>query len=85
MNTGNSFTGMLRQAAALLLLAAVFFFSGIRMAEPAGLLVAEGGFGGALEIKEHAVKVVINNGIAVTHVTQVFHNTENRQVEALFV
>ena len=50
----------------------------------AGLLIADGGFGGVLEIKEHDVRVSINNGIAVTHVTQVFLNTENRQVEALY-
>ena len=50
----------------------------------AGLLIAEGGFGGVLEITEHRVNVTINNGIAVTEVNQVFHNTENRQVEALY-
>ena len=50
----------------------------------AGLLIADGGFGGVLEIEEHEVRTVINNGIAVTHVTQVFRNTENRQVEALY-
>jgi len=53
-------------------------------ARAAGLLVADGGFGGVLEIKEHSVDVTINNGIAVTRVDQVFHNTENRQVEALY-
>ena len=50
----------------------------------AGLLIADGGVGGVLEIKEHSVQVTINNGIAVTKVTQVFHNTEKRQVEALY-
>lgn len=50
----------------------------------AGLLIAEGGLGGVLEIKEHDVRVTINNGIAVTEVVQVFRNTENRQVEALY-
>ena len=50
----------------------------------AGLLVADGGLGGVLEIEEHDVRTTINNGIAVTHVTQVFRNTENRQVEALY-
>ena len=44
----------------------------------AGLLIADGGFGGQLEIREHRVKVTINNGIAVTHVDQVFLNKENR-------
>lgn len=58
--------------------------TGAPRAEAAGLLIADGGLGGVLEIKEHDVKVTINNGIAVTHVTQVFHNTENRQVEALY-
>jgi Ca-activated chloride channel family protein len=50
----------------------------------AGLLIADGGFGGQLEIKQHDVQVTINNGIAVTQITQVFHNTENRIVEALY-
>lgn len=53
-------------------------------ARGAGLLVADGGWGGALEITEHDVQVTINNGIAVTRVTQVFKNLENRQVEALY-
>src|SRR5688500_11244499 len=50
----------------------------------AGLLIADGGFGGTLEVKEHEVEVTINNGIAVTRVTQVFQNMEQRQVEALY-
>lgn len=53
-------------------------------AEASGLLIADGGFGGKLEIKEHDVTVTINNGIAVTDVRQVFLNTENRMVEALY-
>ncbi len=50
----------------------------------AGLLIADGGFGGVLEIREHDVQVTINNGIAVTQVDQLFVNTEKRQVEALY-
>jgi Ca-activated chloride channel family protein len=53
-------------------------------AHAAGLLIADGGFGGQLQIKEHDVKVTINNGIAVTTVSQVFQNMEDRQVEALY-
>src|SRR5262245_50170588 len=53
-------------------------------ASAAGLLIADGGFGGVLEIKEQNVHVTINNGIAVTEVDQVFVNTENRIVEALY-
>jgi Ca-activated chloride channel family protein len=50
----------------------------------AGLLIADGGSGGMMEIKEHNVHVTINNGIAVTEVTQVFQNNEDRVVEALY-
>jgi Ca-activated chloride channel homolog len=57
---------------------------GSRQARAAGLLIAEGGLGGQLEIVEHDVQVVVNNGIAVTTVTQIFRNTENRAVEALY-
>lgn len=56
----------------------------LQSAQAAGLLVADGGFGGVLAIEEHSVRVTVNNGIAVTEVTQVFRNTENRQVEALY-
>ncbi|MFW2366894.1 MAG: VIT and vWA domain-containing protein, partial [Desulforhopalus sp.] len=62
-------------------LLATFFTS---TARAAGLLVADGGFGGRLEIVEHDVRVTINNNIAVTHVTQIFKNLEQRQVEALY-
>lgn len=50
----------------------------------AGLLVADGGLGGQLQITEQDVHVTINNGIAVTQIDQVFLNTENRIVEALY-
>jgi Ca-activated chloride channel homolog len=53
-------------------------------AHAGGLLIAEGGLGGVLEIKQQDVSVVINNGIAVTEIQQVFLNTENRVVEALY-
>src|SRR4051812_40096101 len=53
-------------------------------ARAAGLLIADGGLGGTLGIKQHDVSVVINNGVAVTTVTQVFQNMEDRQVEALY-
>ncbi len=67
---------------ALLLMAAT---AGSRStAWAAGLLLADGGLGGALEIEEHSVHVTINNGVAVTDVTQVFRNLEDRQVEALY-
>ncbi|MFG0250256.1 MAG: VIT domain-containing protein [Phycisphaeraceae bacterium JB051] len=65
-------------------LVAVFAPMLTRNANAAGLLIADGGFGGVLEIQEQTVNVTINNGIAVTEVDQIFLNTENRQVEALY-
>ena len=50
----------------------------------AGLLVADGGTGGQLEIVEQNVNVTVNNGVAVTEVEQTFRNLEDRQVEALY-
>ena len=66
----------------VLVLGVVLFSAG--PANAAGMLIADGGWGGVLEIREHEVNVTINNGIAVTEVTQVFYNTERRQVEALY-
>ena len=80
-------TGRRRGAGAFLataLLALALAVATPQTANAAGLLVADGGFGGVLEIEEHSVEVTINNGIAVTEVTQVFRNTEERQVEALY-
>lgn len=68
-------------------LAALFSADGsgsVRQTQASGLLIADGGLGGVLEIKEQDVSVVINNGIAVTEIRQVFLNTEKRIVEALY-
>ena len=65
-------------------LAGIAVAVGASRAGAAGLLVADGGFGGVLEIEEHSAEVTINNSVAVTQVTQVFRNTEKRQVEALY-
>lgn len=67
-----------------IVIAFTFINKGGEPAKAAGLLVADGGSGGTLEIVEHDVQVTINNGIAVTNVSQVFLNKENRQVEALY-
>ncbi len=79
MNTKKSCPALVAMVAALACLAS--FSSG---ANAAGLLVADGGLGGVLEIKEQDVHVMINNGIAVTEVDQVFVNKEDRIVEALY-
>ena len=75
---------MLRRLVGLALVLAVTLLRPPVNAEAAGLLVAEGGLGGTLEVKEQRVRVVINNGIAVTEVDQTFLNRENRVVEALY-
>lgn len=81
MKTTTTFKKTLGGLAVALAVAAIALPTPTRAA---GLLIADGGFGGVLEIKEHNVQVTINNGVAVTKVTQVFHNTEKRQVEALY-
>ncbi|MDD5707455.1 MAG: VIT and VWA domain-containing protein, partial [Kiritimatiellae bacterium] len=72
----------LGRLSAVCLSAWLYFWA--RAAGAAGLLLADGGFGGAMEIVEHDVQVTINNGVAVTKVNQVFRNLESRQVEALY-
>jgi Ca-activated chloride channel family protein len=64
--------------------ALLLLLGGAPGARAAGLLIADGGFGGVLEIREQDVRVTINNGVVVTQVEQIFHNTEARQVEALY-
>src|SRR5438132_3098878 len=77
---GRDFQRIVNWVAAFALLAVAFPLT----TQAAGLLIADGGLGGVLEVKEHSVQVTINNGIAVTKVMQVFDNTEKRQVEALY-
>jgi Ca-activated chloride channel family protein len=77
-------TDWMRRAGGAAIVAAILQLTTAGTAGAAGLLIADGGLGGVLEIEEQSVHVTINNGIAVTQVTQVFRNTENRQVEALY-
>ncbi|MEY3172416.1 MAG: hypothetical protein RLZZ436_329, partial [Planctomycetota bacterium] len=70
--------------AAVLLAGLMAAGGGAGQARASGLLIADGGLGGVLQIERHEVSVVINNGIAVTQVHQVFRNTEQRVVEALY-
>jgi len=77
-------SSLLRKAGGVLAAVCLWAAAAPPSTQAAGLLIADGGLGGVLEIKEHQVQVTINNGIAVTKVTQVFHNTEKRQVEALY-
>ena len=53
------------------------------VAAAAGLLIADAGLGGVLQIRQHDVKMVVNNGAAVTEVEQAFVN-KDRVLEAPF-
>ena len=58
--------------------------SGINSALAAGLLSPADNSLPALEIKDHQVKVVIEDGYAVTTVDQVFHNPHVKDLEAIY-
>jgi Ca-activated chloride channel family protein len=60
---------------------------GLVLASPAhaaGLLQPKDGSLPPLEIKDHTVRVVINNGFAVTEVDQVFHNPHEQDLQAVY-
>ncbi len=63
-----------------LLLAAATLFTG--MTQAAGLLTPSDGSLPALEIRDHRVDVVIEDGYAITTVEQVFTNPHSRDLEA---
>jgi Ca-activated chloride channel family protein len=71
-----------RPLPAAALLGAVLLFSGA--AQAAGLLVPRDGSLPALEIRDHDVGVVIEDGYAITTVEQVFHNPHARDLEAIY-
>lgn len=50
----------------------------------AGLLTPADGSLPALEIKDHKVKAIIEDGYAITTVEQVFHNPHSRDLEAVY-
>jgi len=53
-------------------------------AHAAGLLTPSDGTLPSLDIREHAVSVVVEDGYAVTAVEQVFHNPHSRDLEAVY-
>ncbi|MBD3867996.1 MAG: VWA domain-containing protein [Acidobacteria bacterium] len=50
----------------------------------AGIMTPKDGPEGSIEIRDHDVNVVINNGFAVTTVDQVFFNPTDRDMEAVY-
>ena len=53
-------------------------------ARAAGLLQPKDSSLPPLQIKDHRVKVIINNGFAVTEVDQIFHNPHDQDLEAIY-
>ena len=50
----------------------------------AGLLTPKAGGIPSLDIRDHKVKVIIEDGYAITTVEQVFHNPHNQDIEAIY-
>ncbi|MCH2037936.1 MAG: VIT and VWA domain-containing protein [Rickettsiales bacterium] len=50
----------------------------------AGLLTPKGGHMEELRIKDHHVKVVVEDGYALTTITQTFHNPHDQDLEAIY-
>ncbi len=68
---------------ALMLAVAMLFVTALP-AQAAGLLSPKDGSLPALEIKDHHVTVVIEDGYAVTTVEQLFHNPHPQDLEAIY-
>jgi Ca-activated chloride channel family protein len=67
-----------------MLLSCLLVLGGTCSAFAAGLLTPSGSNLPALEIKEHKVKVIIEDGYAITTVEQVFHNPHATDLEAIY-
>ncbi|MDH3760283.1 MAG: VIT and VWA domain-containing protein [Gammaproteobacteria bacterium] len=71
----------------LLALPAIALLSGLLftgLSQAAGLLTPANGSLADLEIREHHVNVVIEDGYAITTVNQVFHNPHGQDLEAIY-
>ncbi len=63
---------------------AFFMFFSWTQVFAAGLLTPKDGSLSALAIRDHTVKVVIEDGYAITSVEQVFHNPHDHDLEAIY-
>ena len=68
-------------AAVITLLGGLLFFGS---SHAAGLLTPTHGSNGPLDIREHQVEVVIEDGYAITTVGQTFHNPQIQDLEAIY-
>jgi len=62
----------------------LFFSIGLIETQAAGLLKPIGGGDSNVHMKSHRVSVIINNGFARTEVDQVFMNTSDKDLEAVY-
>ena len=81
MNGRNQDSGLWQ---AILIGAAMLLCFSVLPAQAAGLLTPADGSLPPLEIRDHHVSVVIEDGYAVTTVEQVFHNPHSQDLEAIY-
>ncbi|MHC4917749.1 MAG: VIT domain-containing protein, partial [Planctomycetota bacterium] len=74
----------MRLAVAAALIPALLGTLVVGRAEGAGMLTPTGSPQQPIQIKDHSVSVVINNGFARTEVNQTFHNPNDRDLEAIY-
>ena len=70
--------------ATLVFASALALWGAATPAHAAGLLKPKDSGHGPLQIKNHEVSVVINNGFAITEVDQTFHNPHKEDLEAIY-
>ena len=85
MNSNSNMKQYLTRCLGLLLAAATFVtLGGTQRAHAAGTLTPKGAPQAPIQIKDHHVEVVINNGFARTEVQQTFFNPNNADLEAIY-
>ena len=68
----------------IIVLALVFCVAALSPAFGAGLMTPKDGSLPPLQIKRHDVRVIINNGFAMTEVDQLFHNPHDQDLDAIY-
>ncbi len=83
MSTYTAIAGNLRKAFLIAVIAAVAVVAAGR-AQAAGLLSPSDGSSPPLQIRDHQVTVVVEDGYAITRLEQVFYNPHDRALEAIY-
>lgn len=69
---------------ALRFMAVLFLITGVGKAPAAGILTPKGSPNAPIQIRDHHVDIVINNGFAMTEVNQTFYNPNDKDLEAIY-